>query len=75
VLLKLRLAVSPRPIGRHLPTRTAPRSGRPSQCWTTFVRNHAAEALACDFFVTVTTSLRVLYVFIILGVGTRRLVH
>jgi putative transposase len=31
--------------------------------------------LACDFFVTVTASFRVLYVFIVLDVGTRRIVH
>jgi hypothetical protein len=31
--------------------------------------------LACDFFVTVTASSRVVYVFIVLEVGTRRIVH
>jgi hypothetical protein len=31
--------------------------------------------LACDFFVTVTARFRVLYVFVVLEVGTRRLLH
>ncbi len=41
----------------------------------TFVRNHAQGILACDFFVAVTTSFRVLYVFVIMEVGTRRIAH
>ena len=41
----------------------------------TFVRNHAEGILACDFFVTVTASFRVLYVFVIMEVGTRRITH
>ena len=41
----------------------------------TFVRNHADGILACDFFVTVTASFRVLYVFVVMEVGTRRIAH
>jgi len=41
----------------------------------TFVRNHAKGILAPDFFVTVTANFRVLYVFVILEVGTRRIAH
>jgi hypothetical protein len=36
------------------------------------VRNHAAAVLACDFFVTVTATLRTVCVFVVLDVGTRR---
>jgi putative transposase len=75
LLLKLGLAVSPRTIGRYLRHARPPRVGRPSQRWATFVRNHAHAVLACDFFVTVTASFRVLYVFVVLEVGTRRIVH
>jgi hypothetical protein len=39
------------------------------------VRNHARDVLACDFFVTVTARFRLLYVFVVLDVGKRRLVH
>ena len=52
-----------------------PQRGPSSQRWMTFVRNHAKGILACDFFVTVTASFRVLYVFVIMEVGTRRIAH
>jgi hypothetical protein len=39
------------------------------------VRNHARSVLACDFFVAVTATFRVVYVFVVLEVGTRRIVH
>jgi putative transposase len=52
-----------------------PHDRRSSQQWSTFVRNHAAAALACDFFVTITASFRTLYVFVVLDVGTRRIEH
>ncbi|MGH7870202.1 MAG: integrase core domain-containing protein, partial [Candidatus Dormibacteraceae bacterium] len=41
----------------------------------TFVRNHAQAILACDFLVVVTARFRLLYVFVIMEVGTRRIVH
>jgi uncharacterized repeat protein (TIGR03803 family) len=41
----------------------------------TFVQDHAHGILACDFFVTVTAGFRVLYVFVIMEVGTRRIAH
>lgn len=37
------------------------------------MRNHAQAIVACDFFVVVTALFRVLYVFIVLEVGTRRI--
>jgi hypothetical protein len=39
------------------------------------VRNHAHAVLACAFFTTITVRFRILYVFILLDVGTRRIVH
>jgi hypothetical protein len=41
----------------------------------TFVRNHAQAIVACDFFVVVTATFRVLYVFVVIEIGTRRIVH
>lgn len=41
----------------------------------TFVRNHASALIACDFATVVTAHFRVLYVFVLLGVGTRRILH
>jgi putative transposase len=31
--------------------------------------------VACDFFTTITVHFRILYVFVLLDVGTRRIVH
>ena len=39
------------------------------------MRNHASAVLACDFLVAVTASFRVFYVFVVLDVGTRRILH
>jgi len=41
----------------------------------TFVRNHAKAMLACDFFVSVSVRFQVVYVFLIMEVDTRRLIH
>ncbi len=49
--------------------------GPSSQRWVTFVCNHAQAILACDFFIAVTANFRVLYVFVIMEVGTRRIAH
>ena len=63
LLLKLGIRISPRTVRKYMPRR--PR-GRPrgDQRWSTFLKNHAAAVLACDFFVAVTATFRVLYVFV-----------
>ena len=43
--------------------------------WSTFLKNHARGILACDFFVAVTATFRMLYVFVVIEHGTRRLAH
>src|SRR5215467_3402381 len=58
-----------------MPLNTGPRKRLPSQPWMTFVRNHAQAMLASDFFVVVTASFRVLYVFVVMEVGTRSIAH
>src|SRR6516162_3798658 len=75
LLLKLHIRVSPRTVRRYMPLDTGPRKRVPSQRWMTFVRNHAQAIVACDFFVVVTASFRVLNVFVLLEVGTRRIAH
>jgi transposase InsO family protein len=75
LLVKLGIRVSPRTVRRYMPTGRAPQDRRPSQSWSTFVRNHANVVLACDFFVVITATFRVLYVFVVLEVGTRRIRH
>ena len=69
------IRVSPRTVRRYMPTGGGPRNGERSQLWSTFVRNHAHAILACDFFLSVTATFRLVYVFVVLDVGTRRIVH
>lgn len=58
-----------------MPLAIGPSKRVPSQRWMTFVRNHAQAMLACDFFVVVTARFRVLYVFVVMEVGTRKIAH
>jgi len=76
LLLKLGIRVSPRTVGKYLSNGSRPgRTPDPKQRWMTFVRNHAQAIVACDFFVVVTATFRVLYVFVLMEIGTRRIVH
>jgi putative transposase len=75
LFLKLGLRVSPRTVRRYMPKGGRPRDRMSSHQWSTFVRNHAGAMLACDFFVSITARLRTLYVFVVLDVHTRRIVH
>ncbi len=75
LLLKVGIRVSPRTVRRYMPSGGGSGPRRISQRWTTFVRNHARAVLACDFLVAVTVRFRLLYVFVVLDVGTRRIVH
>jgi len=75
LLLKVGIRLSPRTVRRYMPNDARPKRGPSSQRWMAFVRNHAEGILACDFFITVTASFRVLYVFLIMEVGTRRIAH
>jgi len=72
--LKLGIRVSPRTIRKYPSSSSSGRTPDPAQRWLTFVRNHAQAIVACDFFVVVTATFRVLYVFVIIEIGTRRIV-
>jgi len=73
--LKLGIRVSPRTAGRYLDRLRPPGGRATNQRWATFVRNHAKGIVACDFMVSVTASMRVLYVFVAMEVGSRRILH
>lgn len=74
--LKLGIYVSPRTVRVYWPWQPDSQPRRiSSQRWRTFVRNHARSLIACDFLVVVTARFRVLYVFVLLEVATRRIVH
>ena len=74
LLLKLGIRVSPRTVSRYLPKR--PR-GKPrgDLRWSAFLKSHATAILACDFFIAVTATFGMLYVFVVIEHGSRRLAH
>jgi len=41
----------------------------------TFVHNHAQAIIAADFFIVVTATFRVVYLLLIMEIGTRRILH
>ena len=51
------------------------RSGPPNQTWQTFIRNHMTEIAAIDFFTVPIVTFRTLYVFLILSLDRRRIIH
>jgi len=69
------IRVSPRTVRRYMGSGPGAKSRQGSQAWSAFVRNHARSVLACYFFVTVTATFRILYIFVVLDVSTRRIVH
>jgi len=76
--LKLGIYVSPRTVRKYWPQLPGMGSGRrrtPSPAWKTFVRNHAQGIVACDFLVAVTARFRILFVFVALEIGSRRILH
>lgn len=74
LLIKLGIRVSPRTVGKYMPKRP-PGQSRGDQRWSTFLKNRAKGIIACDFFVAVTATFRMLYVFVVIEHGTRRLKH
>ena len=74
LLLKLGIQVSPRTVRKYMPKR--PRGHpRGDQRWSIFVANHAKAIIACDFLTVVTATFKSLYVFVIIEIGTRKLLH
>ena len=51
------------------------RTPDPKQRWLTFVHNHAKAIVACDFFVVITATFRTLYVFLVIEIGSRKILH
>ena len=74
LLLKLQIRLSPRTVAKYSKQRPGPRRSR-DQRWSTFLKNHANAIVACDFFTVVTVCFRVVYVFVALEIGSRRLIH
>jgi hypothetical protein len=63
LLLKIGIRVSPRTVRRYMPE-TPERPADPKRRWMTFLRNHAHAIIASDFFVFVTATFQLVYVFV-----------
>jgi transposase InsO family protein len=68
-LRKLGIDVGQTSVAKYM----ARRRGPPSQCWRTFLRNHADGIAAIDLFVVPTVSFRLLYGMLIVGLGRRQI--
>jgi hypothetical protein len=77
LLVKLDPRVSPRTIRKYLPESSdAPGDNRRrNQRWSTFLKNHAAAIIACDFFVVASASFRIFYVLVVMEHASRRIIH
>lgn len=71
-LAKLGLQVSAATVRKY-----RPKGDRrpPSQTWRAFLRNHASQLIAVDFFTVPTVTFRVLFVFVVLAHERRRVLH
>jgi len=71
-LLKLGLCVAKSSIQKYLKgRRLRPRS----QTWSTFLHNHAGQIWACDFVQSHDLWFRAIFVFVIIELASRRVVH
>jgi putative transposase len=70
-LLKLGVTVSQATVSKYMLRPRRP----PSQAWRTFLKNHAKDLIALDFFTVPTATFRVLFVLVMLTHSRRRLVH
>jgi putative transposase len=72
-LLKLGIEVSKRTIQKYMPKDRSSHAG--SQTWATFLKNQAGVVWACDFTVINDWLFRAWYIFVVMELKTRRIVH
>ena len=72
-LLKLDIHVAKATIQKYL--RLARPARSPGQTWSTFLKNHAQAVWACDFLPVIDLFFRPLYLFVIVELGSRRVIH
>src|ERR1019366_5830096 len=74
-LAKLGHDVNKDTVAKYMPVRPGRPRHRASQTWATLVRNHLAGTLAIDFLTVPTVTFGVLYVFFVLSLERRRILH
>jgi len=72
-LLKLGIEVSKRTIQKYVPKDRL--SHAASQTWATFLKNQANDTWACDFTVMYDWLFRQWYIFVVMDLKTRQIVH
>jgi len=70
-LLKLGIELSETTVAKYMLKRRGP----PAQSWRTFLKNHADELIALDFFTVPTATFKVLFVLSVLSHDRRRILH
>jgi transposase InsO family protein len=70
-LKMLGITISERTVSRIIRTLRRP----PTQSWKTFLHNHLSQTVSMDFFTVPTITMRVLFVFIVLEHGRRKVLH
>jgi len=75
-LIKLGIRVGKRTVQRHMRSARPLRPPRPrGQTWATVLHNHAVDVWACDVLPVIDLRVRALVVFVIVDLGSRRVVH
>ena len=75
-LLKLGYRASARTVRKYIKQARQPLPPqRSSQTWATFLANHASDIWACDFVQTYDLFFRAVFIFFIIELGSRRVVH
>src|SRR4030095_11098832 len=72
-LLKLGIKVATATIQKYM--RAARPDRAPSQTWPGFLKNHARDVWACDFLPVIDLFFRPLYLFFVVELASRRVVH
>jgi putative transposase len=72
-LLKLGIKVCKRTIQKFMPK--SEKSPSSNQTWATFMKNHVRDIWACDFTVANDWLFRIWYIFVLMELKTRRIVH
>ncbi len=72
-LLKLNIKIATATIQKYI--RQARPPGAPSQTWAVFLKNHAKDVWACDFLPVIDLFFHQTYLFFIVELASRRIVH
>jgi putative transposase len=74
-LAKLGHEVSKDTVAKYMPKPATRPRRPPSQTWKTFLRTHLAGTIAIDFLTVPTVTFGILYVFFVLSLKRRRVLH